>query len=83
MDMEESLTPIYPATEGVSQTRYRLLVEQALGLLAQTSIEELLPGRWYTSLAQAITYLHRPPPDADVDLLMEGKHPAQTRLAFE
>jgi ATP-dependent DNA helicase RecG len=83
MDMEESLTPIYPATEGVSQTRYRLLVEQALGLLAQTSIEELLPGRWDTSLAQAITYLHRPPPDADVDLLMEGKHPAQTRLAFE
>jgi len=83
MDMEESLTPIYPATEGVSQTRYRLLVEQALDLLAQNSIEELLPERWDTSLAQAITYLHRPPPDADVDLLMEGKHPAQTRLAFE
>lgn len=83
VDMEESLTPIYPATEGVSQTRYRLLVEQALGLLAQTSIEELLPNQWDTSLAQAITYLHHPPPDAEVGLLMEGKHPAQTRLAFE
>ena len=81
--MEESLTPVYPATEGVSQTRYRVLVTQALDLLAQTSIEELLPDRWDTSLAQAITYLHHPPPDTDVDLLMEGKHPAQTRLAFE
>jgi ATP-dependent DNA helicase RecG len=81
--MEESLTPVYPATEGVSQTRYRVLVTQALDRLAQTPIEELLPDRWDTSLAQAITYLHHPPPDTDVDLLMEGKHPAQTRLAFE
>jgi ATP-dependent DNA helicase RecG len=81
--MEESLTPVYPATEGVSQTRYRVLVTQALDRLAQTPIEELLPVRWDTSLAQAITYLHHPPPDTDVDLLMEGKHPAQTRLAFE
>jgi len=83
VEMEKSLTPVYPATEGVSQTRYRALVEQALDRLAQTSIEELLPDRWDTSLAQAITYLHHPPPDTDVDLLMEGKHPAQTRLAFE
>ena len=83
VDMEESLTPVYPATEGISQTRYRVLVAQALDRLAQTSIEELLPDRWDTSLAQAITYLHHPPPDTDVALLMEGKHPAQTRLAFE
>ena len=83
VDMEESLTPVYPATEGVSQSRYRVLVTQALDRLAQTSIEELLPDRWDTSLAQAITYLHHPPPDTDVALLMEGKHPAQTRLAFE
>ena len=81
--MEESLTPVYPATEGVSQSRYRVLVTQALDRLAQTSIEELLPDRWDISLAQAITYLHHPPPDTDVALLMDGKHPAQTRLAFE
>ncbi|MDC0069478.1 ATP-dependent DNA helicase RecG [Gammaproteobacteria bacterium] len=83
VDMEDSLTPVYPATEGVSQTRYRLLVTQALERLAQTSIEELLPDRWDTSLGQAISYLHHPPPDTDIDQLMEGKHPAQTRLAFE
>ena len=83
VDMEDTLTPVYPATEGVSQARYRLLVTQSLDRLAQTSIEELLPDRWDTSLSQAITYLHHPPPDTDVDQLMEGKHPAQTRLAFE
>ena len=83
VDMEDSLTPVYPATEGVSQTRYRLLVTQALDRLAQTSIEELLPDRWHTSLGHAISYLHHPPPDTDIDQLMEGKHPAQTRLAFE
>ena len=83
VDMEKSLTPVYPATEGISQTRYRVLVAQALDRLAKTAIEELLPDRWDTSLAQAITYLHHPPPDTDVGLLMDGKHPAQTRLAFE
>lgn len=82
-DMEESLTPIYPATEGMSQTRYRILVAQALEQLSQTAIEELLPGLWDTSLGEAITYLHHPPPDTDVAQLMEGKHPLQVRLAFE
>jgi ATP-dependent DNA helicase RecG len=35
------------------------------------------------SLADAIHYLHRPPPDADVAQLLEGRHPSQQRLAFE
>jgi len=35
------------------------------------------------SLADAISYLHRPPPDADVAQMQEGRHPCQQRLAFE
>jgi ATP-dependent DNA helicase RecG len=35
------------------------------------------------SLADAIRYLHRPPPDADTERLLEGRHPCQQRLAFE
>jgi ATP-dependent DNA helicase RecG len=35
------------------------------------------------SLAEAIVYLHRPPPDANVALLQSGTHPCQQRLAFE
>ena len=34
-------------------------------------------------LDQALRYLHRPPPDADLDELAEGRHWAQHRLAFE
>src|SRR5690606_17112050 len=35
------------------------------------------------SLDEAIRYLHRPPPDADLEELAEGRHWAQQRLAFE
>jgi ATP-dependent DNA helicase RecG len=30
-----------------------------------------------------LRYVHRPPPDANLKLLEEGRHPAQRRLAFE
>ncbi len=84
----DSLTPVYPATEGVQQGRLRLLTDQALKLLASTPPKELLPDTIrrrlnMPSLAEAIQYLHRPPPDADVQALKSGRHPAQQRLAFE
>ncbi len=81
--LDESLTPIYPATEGISQGRYRSLVEQALELLSGNELEEIIPSDSTLSLNEAIHYLHRPPPDADVDAMMDGIHPAQSRLAFE
>jgi ATP-dependent DNA helicase RecG len=34
-------------------------------------------------LRDALAYVHRPPTDAPVDLLLERRHPAQRRLAFE
>jgi ATP-dependent DNA helicase RecG len=35
------------------------------------------------TLAEALTFVHRPPPGADLSLLLTGQHPAQRRLAFE
>lgn len=35
------------------------------------------------TLRDALEYVHRPPPDADVDALLEGAHPMRRRLAFE
>ena len=81
--MEDALTPIYPTTEGISQSRYRSLIGQALELLATNRLPEIISGSWDITLNDAITYLHRPPPDADTDQLMAGLHPAQSRLAFE
>jgi ATP-dependent DNA helicase RecG len=87
--MEDSLTPVYPATEGVQQTLLRNLSSQALRLLNENSIlQEYLPpalAEKYAmpSLQQALSYVHRPPPRASVEQLLQGRHPCQRRLAFE
>ena len=86
--MNDALTPVYPATEGVQQGRLRYLTDQALTMMRKTPPEELLPPSitqklGMPSLANAIGYLHRPPPDADIGQLLEGRHPCQQRLAFE
>jgi len=86
--INDSLTPIYPATEGVQQGRLRNLTEQALRAMRRSPPQELLPDDIrrelsMPSLAEAIAYLHRPPPGADVSLMVAGRHPAQQRLAFE
>ncbi len=88
--MEESLTPIYPTTEGMHQLTWRGMTEQALVLLEQApeGLPEWLPAELLsqmrlTDLSAAVRYLHRPPPEADQDLLLTGRHPAQRRLAFE
>jgi ATP-dependent DNA helicase RecG len=84
----DSLTPIYPATEGVQQGRLRNLTDQALQAMQASPPTELLPPDitrklGMPSLASAIRYLHRPPPDADVNVMLQGRHPCQQRLAFE
>ena len=89
MDIEETLTPVYPATEGLTQQRIRSLCEQALQLLNDdNSLQELLPSAIrqkyrLSSLMEAVRLLHQPPPKESVALLTEGRHPAQRRLAFE
>ncbi len=86
--INETLTAIYPATEGVQQGRLRNLTDQALHLMRNDPPEELLPDSvrdqlHLPELAEAILYLHRPPADADVELMLSGKHACQQRLAFE
>jgi ATP-dependent DNA helicase RecG len=86
--VDESLTAIYPSTEGIQQGRMRHLTDQALRRMRESPPQELLPESVTTALAlpqltAAIRYLHRPPADADVTSILEGKHPCQTRLAFE
>lgn len=89
-NVETHLTPVYPATEGLSQSRLRNITEQALDALEKddSQLVELLPGEVLRAvklpgLATALAYVHRPPQDADVDALLSGTHPAQQRLAFE
>src|SRR5690606_10228530 len=84
----DALTPVYPSTEGVQQGRLRSLTGQALNMMKSTPPEELLPAEIRSdlgmpSLADALAYLHRPPPNADVASIESGQHPCRVRLAFE
>jgi ATP-dependent DNA helicase RecG len=86
--VEQTLTPIYPTTEGLTQQRLRQLCQQSLSMLGPKSLPDWLPdelARDYqlAPLADAIHYLHNPPADADVEELALGHHWAQHRLAFE
>lgn len=87
--LSDRLTPIYPATEGLQQTRLRALINQALLMLDKgTLIKDWIPDQIltlfaYPSLEDAIRYLHHPPAQAPVAQLLAGQHPAQQRLAFE
>ncbi|EKM6458173.1 ATP-dependent DNA helicase RecG [Cronobacter dublinensis] len=85
-EMQETLTPVYPTTEGIRQATLRKLTEQALELLDTCAIAELLPhelSQGLMSLPEAIRTLHRPPPDMKMEDLESGQHPAQRRLILE
>jgi len=86
--LDELLTPVYPTTEGLGQKRLGNVIAKALQQLPVEAELELIPpalcGKFgLTSLREALLYVHRPPPDARIDQLMQGRHPAQQRLAFE
>jgi ATP-dependent DNA helicase RecG len=88
----ESLTPVYPTTEGLHQQTLRRLVERALALLEREPLTDFLEPLLATGahsevgwpgLAAALVYLHTPPRDAATDLLLTGRHPCSRRIALE
>ncbi|WP_417761870.1 ATP-dependent DNA helicase RecG [Shewanella sp.] len=84
--LSDSLTPVYPTTEGLRQASWMKLTEQALALLQEGALTELLPESLrpnHLSLAQAIRIMHRPPVSVDQFQLLQGTHPAQQRLVQE
>lgn len=81
--LDQTLTPVYPSTEGISQSRYRALVSQVLAKLAQTPLEDFGVGNDGPGINEAIATLHQPPATVDVLALQSGAHPAQRRLAYE
>lgn len=86
----DRLTPIYPSAEGLGQKNWIKMTDQALALMRRGALEleELLPVELLEKLkllplADALDYIHRPPPDADVAALILRDHPTQKRLALE
>ena len=86
LDIEATLTPVYPTTDGLRQNILRSLTDQALELLDKAAVTELLPQGLYNNqitLNQALHIIHRPDPSINLDAFDEGKHPAQQRLIME
>jgi len=87
--LEDTLTPVYPATEGLSQQTLRRLAGQAVDRLgADHALPDLLaPGvvarLGLPGLEEALRAVHRPPVGTPEALLASGEHPALKRLAFE
>jgi ATP-dependent DNA helicase RecG len=86
--LEQTLTPIYPLTEGVPQGRLRALIGAALREVERFGLSDALPPGvtlppGLPELRTALDYLHAPPRSASLDELAAGRHPAQRRLAFE
>lgn len=88
--IEQTLTPVYPTTEGVHQLSLRRYTEQAINLLERQPdrLPELLDtttchNMGMPLLAQSLQYIHRPPRNANTSQLQQGTHPMQRRLAME
>ena len=88
--LAKTLTPIYPKSEGISQKLLQKAAAQAIQYLQAGAFEltELLPADWLAeqampTLVDALQFVHRPPPDADVLQLTNQTHPAQQRLKLE
>jgi len=88
--IDKQLTAIYPLTEGLQQRTLQKLTSQALDVLVshEDKSAELLPDEILTTfdlpdLVDALSYVHRPPPEADLQLLKARQHPTQQRLSFE
>ncbi len=88
--IQNTLTPVYPSTEGLRQLSLRQLVAKALALLSNTNLKELIPVELLTAmnlpampLFEAIEFIHHPDAATDQLLLQEGQHPCQQRLVLE
>ena len=86
----DTLSAIYPLTEGLRQSSVRKAVQQSLNLYNSNpaALPDLLPNSLlekyhYPSLEQALNQLHSPAAGVPAYALQTHKNPALTRLAFE
>lgn len=80
-----ALTPVYPASEGISQNFLRKAISDVLGKLDLTDTlpDFLLSQLNLAGFADSIRYLHNPPAGAKEKTLLDRTHPAWTRMKFD
>jgi ATP-dependent DNA helicase RecG len=83
--LQQSLTPVYPTTAGLSQTVLRKLITNALDTLPQpdTLPHTLLKRLKLSGFSESIRMLHNPSPDISAITLEERSHTAWRRIKFD
>ena len=85
LSLPTTLTPVYPAGEGITQTWLRKRISRAL---LDVEIKDLIPAEILKELklpplAEALRYIHDPPVGASLSALDERTDPAWLRLKFD
>ena len=87
IEIENSLTPIYPSTSNLQQGRLKKIIQEAL-IYCQKNM--LLTESWtkdekndFEDLLSALAFIHNPPKETDLETLSSGQHPAQRKLIKE
>jgi len=80
-----SLTPVYPAGEGLSQTVMRRAIADAMKRIdwADTVPPAIRKRMDLMDFEPAVKLLHYPPADVDEHALIERSHPAWDRMKFD
>jgi len=86
--IEQSLTPIYPKTEGVHQTLLKKISAQVLEKISQGALIDWLPEKIiseysFPNLVAALCDVHRPEKNVNISALNICDTKAQQRLLFE
>ena len=87
LEVDNSLTPVYPTTSGLQQGRIRKVIKDSIdycdnhNLLKETSSASMDSG--FNNLWENLKFIHHPPAHIDIQTLIEGQHPAQRALIKE
>ncbi len=83
--LQQSLTPVYPTTAGLSQTVLRKLIGNALETLplSDTLPQLLLKKLRLAGFADSLRLLHNPTPDIAASTLEDRSHAAWQRIKFD
>ena len=90
LTLPQSLTPVYPATQGVGQPTLQRLIADALARLQRGALDLRDPLAAVSrtavqdiSLNDALGVVHSPTAKENLEALVDGHHPAVQRLALE
>ena len=87
IEIDDSLTPVYPTTSGLQQGRIRKIIRDSIAycdkydLLKESSSINIQSE--FVDLWENLKFIHNPPSNIDIQTLLEGNHPAQRALIKE